>query len=443
LAQTYFAQSGKAQQSAYRIRLNPFMRSRTFSYISSAMVSTCYHRLLCAPAILIVLLGGLELNRADSDCRPAGRCGAETTSMMQQTNILSVQNRESNFRDYAYRFGDRALESLKASPPDVMMLATDREDKESDSESVHGTPSKYSKPPPGKTTVFTEQLADDAEETENAPKWSSQDPHGSRKDASLVDKGMEDDSDLEMLRTLCEHPQPTPDSKKNALVAMAGALNSMDAPYNIFGGTVLGLVRGCYIFDYDLDFVVDRDWLKDNVDKAVSAILGAGFVPNTVFGKIDTPGFERSWNFDKSLIELGSHQLSASLQHAVEMHLGNRTNAISLLHRDSRTTIKADLFTISRTREYYEWGLWLTNSATGKQEFAPCTAKFTHTATFRWFGVDVKIPLPLKDGLISLYGDHYMTPHPWTWNVEPFTIGSCRKLGHKDGGSLLTSRVPK
>jgi len=243
--------------------------------------------------------------------------------------------------------------------------------------------------------------------------------------ASFVDKVNSDDDSVHMFEEACRSPRATPLKKWDAMSAMARALNSLDAPYNIHGGTILGLVRGCYIFDYDIDYAVEREWLEKNLDKTVSTILAGGFFEKeSIFGDPKQVGYERSFRSHPSgagsLLQV-SESSAAHAQLKATFQASLRQNHTIQLHRDG---IKVDLFTVQRKSDHYEWGLWTHEN--GAAKFNPCTVKSTGTAKFSWLGVDVKVPVPVKDVLISLYGADYMTPREWGWNVEPFTIGSCR-----------------
>jgi len=224
-------------------------------------------------------------------------------------------------------------------------------------------------------------------------------------------------SDLGMLEEVCKQPSSTDPSKWNAMKAMAGALNSVDAPYNIHGGTLLGLVRSCSIFDYDVDFVVEHDWLESNLDKTVSALLAAGFNPSTTFAQPDEIGYEAKF-YHASLAQSDAVHL---LKKHIQRRLARRGSTVHLQHREG---ITCDLFTIERKSDHYEWGLWI---GVGQGERARCDTKSTGTVDFSWLGVNVKVPIPVEDALTSAYGTDYMEPHAWSWNVEPFTLGSCRR----------------
>jgi len=222
---------------------------------------------------------------------------------------------------------------------------------------------------------------------------------------------------LEMLKEVCKKPLPTDPNKWNGLKGMAHVLNLLDAPYNIHGGTVLGLVRSCSIFDSDVDFVVEHSWLKSNLNATVSALYQAGFSSGAHFGQPDKVGYERSFHSAPFYSLLDADGQRSNLKAQFETGLATSGSTISLFNRAG---VKVDLFTIVREPDDYEWGLWIKGGR------CPCTTKSTGTVDFSWLGVNVKVPVPLEDVLTSLYGPDYMTPRKWTWNVEPFTIGSCR-----------------
>jgi len=200
----------------------------------------------------------------------------------------------------------------------------------------------------------------------------------------------------------CLHPEPTPPNKWAALSAIVNALNDLQAPYNIHAGTLLGLVRGCNIFDGNIDLVIDGWWLDANHQEAELAFTAAGFTSdNGHFGTLGHEGYEES-QFHEGLSLLTSRVMRAT----------------SLIHASG---IKVDFFTVQRFFDKYVWGLWLD----GGVDYHPCTTRSTGVAVYNWLGLNVSIPVPIEDALTSLYGSDYMTPRSWTWNVEPFTVGSC------------------
>jgi len=221
----------------------------------------------------------------------------------------------------------------------------------------------------------------------------------------------------------CEHPQYTPTFKWTALKAMVDALNGLDAPYNIHGGTLLGLVRSCNIFDSDVDFVLEHEWLEQNYNRAQLAFHAAGFKLGDTFGYVDEPGYE------EAQVHLMQQNNGTALNSAgsflqARRSLGKR----SLIHANG---MKVDLFTIERLESSYTWGLWVNG------EYHPCSTQSTGTMLYDWLGLEVRVPVPVEAALTSLYGPDFMTARSWTWNVEPFTVGSCEK-GEDMTNLLLT-----
>lgn len=198
--------------------------------------------------------------------------------------------------------------------------------------------------------------------------------------ASGVDEYL---ADRQLLEKVCENPGTSPEPMWEGMKQMAKALNSVKAPYFIEGGTVLALARNCSMFPSDVDFDIEYKWFMDHFDETVSAIHDAGFTTARTFGERNQIGYEASFKL--------------------------------------KSGVNVDLFTILRTDHHINLGLWI------KGKYHPCTANATGVIDFKWQGVDVKVPVPLTDYLVSLFGKGYMKPQKWRWNKEPFTVGSCRE----------------
>jgi len=213
----------------------------------------------------------------------------------------------------------------------------------------------------------------------------------------------------------CSSPKETAPQTWKTFTAFASLLNSLNAPWNIHGGLLLGLARGCYIFDSDLDFAVDRSWLRTNHDKFESALVKAGFEQADTLGKLDYPGYEEKY--------LPPPALRGS---AVPDTAG--ANNLGPIKVKSDTGIPLDLFAIDRFDDRYEWLIWVSQTDVGK-----CITDAQGTQTFNWHGQEIKVPYPIETALTSLYGKDYMTPlskqangdASWVWNKHPFTTGSC------------------
>ena len=82
--------------------------------------------------------------------------------------------------------------------------------------------------------------------------------------------------------------------------------------------------------------------------------------------------------------------------------------------------VKVDLFSGDFSPGTFVYALW-----TGRSKYNGCTDKTTSLAPFKWHGVDVQVPVPLEAYLTHRYGNHYMKPQPWVWNVSSFKTGLC------------------
>eukprot|EP00929_Paragymnodinium_shiwhaense_P016290 TRINITY_DN124555_c0_g1_i1.p1 TRINITY_DN124555_c0_g1~~TRINITY_DN124555_c0_g1_i1.p1 ORF type:complete len:274 (+),score=36.50 TRINITY_DN124555_c0_g1_i1:67-888(+) len=196
----------------------------------------------------------------------------------------------------------------------------------------------------------------------------------------------------------CSAPEDSPPKKWEVLKDVVEAFNALNAPYNIEGGTLLGLRRGCNIFDSDIDFAVDGDWLTENSAEFSAALEARGFSIFVTFGSLSERGYEEAW-----------HSSALQLQ-------GRRTNAVL-----RRGQVKVDIFTVQRFSDHYVWHLWVTERP------HPCSVNSTGTAVYNWLGLDVKVPVPVDAALISAFGPNFLIPQGWVWDQDPFYVGSCER----------------
>ena len=179
-----------------------------------------------------------------------------------------------------------------------------------------------------------------------------------------------------------------------AMRDFALVMNKLKAPAFIHGGTLLGLVRYCTTFGDDVDFALPAKWYQHNYDKISAELKKSGFRFKWYF-----PGAKRS--FPKPSIR------------KIE---GFETSWI-------KYNIKVDLFGAVVKNDQYITGLW-----TPSTKFNKCYTNFNgNFKPFTWHGVPVKVPVPFDTVLKSLYGAKYMKKVRWRWNIEPFTIGSCKR----------------
>ena len=182
------------------------------------------------------------------------------------------------------------------------------------------------------------------------------------------------------------------------------ALSSISAPAFIAAGTVLGLVRHCdpnphgpgEVAD-DIDFALEHGWYTEHFNELADTLVAAGFAPKWYF-----PGARR---FD-------GHGVPEAIVR------GKGFEAAW-----TKRGVKVDLFSGDFNPETFVYALWTG----GAFKYNGCTEKTTSLAPFKWHGVDVQVPVPLEAYLTHHYGNHYMKPQPWVWDVGPFKTGVCTR----------------
>ena len=204
-----------------------------------------------------------------------------------------------------------------------------------------------------------------------------------------------------------------------ALVDFQKVLESMDAPSMIYSGTVLGLARHCDPTigkrSDDVDFAVDSNWLRLNFRELAKKMVSGGFQPK--------------WYFP------GAHE-ERSFQSIPQKILNVKGFEVSWTHRNK---MKVDLFGVTVTNATIEWGLWTGRTAF---DWNDCIGQATDVVPFTWHGLKVHVPVPVDAYLTSFYGKKYMTPAKWTWDVEPFTIGSCTRTPRSASLRALEQQYP-
>ena len=83
--------------------------------------------------------------------------------------------------------------------------------------------------------------------------------------------------------------------------------------------------------------------------------------------------------------------------------------------------IKVDIFSSIIEGKKRLTGFWV------KEKLYYCSMPMEKVVIYKWRNeVEVKIPVPVKDAVLSMYGRNY--PHPvdnWQWDVYPFLTGYC------------------
>jgi len=172
------------------------------------------------------------------------------------------------------------------------------------------------------------------------------------------------------------------------------AVEGLDAPIFVHGGTLLGLVRSCTTFGDDLDFIVERKYYADNFQRIANALRKAGFRYKWFF-----PGANRSYP-NKEQTEV----------------LGFEASWV-------KYSVKLDLYGVDIGQSQFMWGLWDPENV-----YNHCPIRYEATfRIFSWHGVPVKVPEAPTRILKELYGELFMQPRRWRWNIEPFTVGPCNR----------------
>ena len=159
-------------------------------------------------------------------------------------------------------------------------------------------------------------------------------------------------------------------------------LTSLSAPYLLSEGSLLHLYRNCDVGLSDLDISLDQGWWETNWKKVEKLLKDAGFGRTLVFGSFGSFGYEESWEKDG---------------------------------------IKVDIFGSVTKDKIRVIGFWV-----GENLYA-CSMPLQKEVVYRWRDtLDVRIPLPLEEALIAMYGRNYKYPmNDWVWQVHPFLTGYC------------------
>jgi hypothetical protein len=164
---------------------------------------------------------------------------------------------------------------------------------------------------------------------------------------------------------------------------MINILNTLDAPYNLHGGTLLSWYRDCSLGGQDIDLTLELDWFSTNNDKLKQRLLNNGWRIERIFGTIGKAGYEEAW---------------------------------------LKNNIKVDLFSQALVNGKY------TNGLTVGDITYPCMIDKDGTLTYRWGNLNISIPVPIEKALKSLYNDWKTPAKKYVWYIDPFKRGNqCTK----------------
>jgi len=158
--------------------------------------------------------------------------------------------------------------------------------------------------------------------------------------------------------------------KWQALQATVKVLDSVQAQYTVACGLLLGFVRECRMFDYDLDFMVEADsFATIGSDTLTEAFVQNGFTVNHL-----------RYGLGGDLAALGGGFKLIYANVSVDIYIA----------------VRSDSFVI--------------NALKYKKHLVACPKPMHHVERFAWRNIAVPVPMPHHDMLAATYGDDYMVP---------------------------------
>lgn len=160
-------------------------------------------------------------------------------------------------------------------------------------------------------------------------------------------------------------------------------LNTLNAPYNLHGGTLLSWYRDCSLGSQDIDITLELDWFTQNNNKLKRKLLDNRWRVIKRFGTIGKAGYEEAW---------------------------------------VKNNIKVDLFSQTLLNGKYTNGLSIGNV------IYPCSIQKSGTLIYKWSDLNIKVPVPIEKALKSLYHDWKIPAKKYVWSIDPFKKGNqCTK----------------
>ena len=158
--------------------------------------------------------------------------------------------------------------------------------------------------------------------------------------------------------------------------------SNVSAPYLLSDGSLLQLYRNCSVGLSDLDFSLDQAWWKENKQELEKELVTAGFKLAAIFGNMNMFGYEEAWE---------------------------------------KNGVKVDIFSSIMKGNIRVTGFWVQG------KLYACSMPMESVVMYKCMGmVEVRVPFPVEDALLSMYGRNY--PYPlgsWHWDVYPFLTGYC------------------
>ena len=193
----------------------------------------------------------------------------------------------------------------------------------------------------------------------------------------------------------------TPFINYNVLVDVIHVLDSIQCPYNLDSGTMLNFVRDCNTLDSDIDIAIPAKWRRSNDNEQLlnNTMRAAGFTSYYRYTKAFAHGFD-------SFGTLGEFGYEVAWK---------------------KNDVKVDTFTAVYEKQHYITGLWGYHGPHFGQVFR-CYYRRVDVGTAMWGDIEVRVPIPYDDFLVSNYGPNWKTPtESWVWDEDTFRIGSCKR----------------
>lgn len=200
------------------------------------------------------------------------------------------------------------------------------------------------------------------------------------------------------------------------LVETTSIFKKLDAPWSLFAGTMLEFARDCKIGTSDLDILIDFKWWRENKEIVFTSFKEKGY--DQYYTTFEHFGSFKSddWSYSYPWRKVGS---KSSMK--VDLHSGFRVANPSSGYFWALYTEPRDHFPSFRYfYSFFSSSPWFR----AHRCFSPMEG-FVDT---QFGSLSVRIPYPVEPYLEAMYGSNWRQPYEgWKWDVEPFTIGNCKK----------------
>lgn len=161
-------------------------------------------------------------------------------------------------------------------------------------------------------------------------------------------------------------------------------LNSLEAPWSLYAGSLLYWYRDCTIPHDDIDVQLDLNWMSKNVERLESKLNKAGFFAKFFFGKRHHIGYEVAYFKDG---------------------------------------VRFDIFSVYRTKDKLD----ITGLTIGATTY-PCTLRKKYIEKHTWNGIMINVPAPVESVISQTYNINWnIKTNNYSWSLSPFIDGFCNR----------------